>query len=455
MPLPSSFWTDETGTAFVVQRPADPSLLAPPQLYSSIYYAAPRVIQKLFGFSEISYRIPSILFMGVALFLIARLAARLIHPEAAWFAVFACLALPDLNYYAGDARPYALGICVAAASVYFLVKWLDSGAWIFALLFVVFAALLWRVHFVFWAFYPVFLVYPLVRRAPWRQALPVAIALALALAPVGIEAIQLLQVAGSHVVAPVPSVRLFRQFLMWEVVLICGGCALALSKIARWRAEHPVSLSSAILIFSWWLWPPVCLFVFSRVTGTSLFVARYFSLMLPGSALSATAAAALFIPAARWKQAALALGVAALAVNGQWTELWPAHHPEDWRAASSFADLSADEPDTPVLAVSPFIEAVAPIWSPDYRLPGFLYAPLFVYPVRGRIYPLPIHTSGEYALQLTTEVGLPRRRFIVYGRHWESVPLTKWLAARPELAGWEVSQNRFGDVMVAVFDKSL
>ena len=43
MPLPSSFWTDETGTAFVVERPADPSLLAPARLlYSSIYYAAPR-----------------------------------------------------------------------------------------------------------------------------------------------------------------------------------------------------------------------------------------------------------------------------------------------------------------------------------------------------------------------------------------------------------------------------
>jgi hypothetical protein len=147
MPLPSSFWTDETGTAFVVERPADPSLLAPARLlYSSIYYTAPRVAQKLFGFSEISYRLPSILFMGIALWLIARIAARLIHPEAAWFAVFACLALPSLNYYAADARPYALGICLAAASIYCLIEWLDSSTWIFAGLFVVCAALLWRVH---------------------------------------------------------------------------------------------------------------------------------------------------------------------------------------------------------------------------------------------------------------------------------------------------------------------
>jgi hypothetical protein len=456
MPLPSSFWTDETGTAFVVERPADPSLLAPARLlYSSIYYTAPRVAQKLFGFSEISYRLPSILFMGIALWLIARIAARLIHPEAAWFAVFACLALPSLNYYAADARPYALGICLAAASIYCLIEWLDSSTWIFAGLFVVCAALLWRVHVVFWAFYPVFFIYALARRAPWRQALPVSLALALALTPVALDAIQLLHVASTHVVVPVPSIQVFRQTLLWEPVLICGVSALLLTKIARWRTEKTVPLRSAILIFSWWLWPPACLFVFSRATGTSLFVPRYFSLMLPGVALSATAAATLFIPAARWKHVTLALGIAALAINGRWTGLWPQHSPEDWRSASSFADLSADEPDTPVLAISPFVEAIPPVWSPDYGLPGFLYAPLFVYPVRGRIYPLPAQTSGEYALKLMAEVGFPRRRFILYGRDQELAPLMKSLAARPELGGWEVSANRFGSLIVVVFAKSL
>src|ERR1700677_1754451 len=123
--------------------------------------------------------------------------------------------------------------------------------------------------------------------------------------------------------------------------------------------------------------------------------------------------------------------------------LWPQHSPEEWRSASSFAVLSADEPDTPVLAISPFVEAIPPVWSPDYGLPGFLYAPLFVYPVRGRIYPLPAQTSGEYALKLMAEVGFPRRRFILYGRDQELAPLMKSLAARPELGGWEVSANRF------------
>ena len=110
MPLPSSFWTDETGTAFVVQRPTDPSLTVVSQVPASVYYVLPRFADRLFGFSEISYRFPSVVLMGVALFIIGRLAARLLDPGAAWFAVFACLAIADFNFYAIDARPYALGI---------------------------------------------------------------------------------------------------------------------------------------------------------------------------------------------------------------------------------------------------------------------------------------------------------------------------------------------------------
>ena len=71
---------------------------------------------------------PLMLAMGLALFLISRLAARLIHPRAGWFAVFACLGLTSFNFFAADARPYALGICVASGAALLLIRWLDSGA---------------------------------------------------------------------------------------------------------------------------------------------------------------------------------------------------------------------------------------------------------------------------------------------------------------------------------------
>src|SRR5690348_15572162 len=151
MPLPSSFWLDETETVFVARHgPAHWSLAeTAPQAWKSIYYPVARLSAACFGSSEVAYRIPSVLLMGAALFLIARLAARLIHPQAGWFAAFACLTLRGINYEAADARPYAMGMCVAAAAMLFLVHWFDSARWRDGLLFVLFAALLWRVHLLF------------------------------------------------------------------------------------------------------------------------------------------------------------------------------------------------------------------------------------------------------------------------------------------------------------------
>ena len=59
MALPSSFWVDETVTAFVVERPHDPSLAVAPQVPASIYYWLPRMAVRLGGASEVVYRIPS------------------------------------------------------------------------------------------------------------------------------------------------------------------------------------------------------------------------------------------------------------------------------------------------------------------------------------------------------------------------------------------------------------
>src|SRR5579872_6871656 len=141
MPLGSSFWLDETVTAFVAAHPTDPSLAVAPQVTASIYYWLPREAVRFLGFSEAACRLPSVLAMLLAVLLVARLAARLIHPGAAWFAAFACLGLSGINLYAADARPYALGIAIASGAVWMLVRWLDTRAWTGALGFLLLAAL--------------------------------------------------------------------------------------------------------------------------------------------------------------------------------------------------------------------------------------------------------------------------------------------------------------------------
>lgn len=460
--LPSSFWVDEMVTAFVVAHPGDPSFADAPQVPQSIYYALPQVAQKWFGTSEIAYRIPSELAMAMALLLIGWLAARLLHPQAAWFVVFTCFGLRGINYHAGDARPYALGIAVAAAALCFLVRWLDAAHWLDAAAFVLFASLLWHVHLIYWPFYLVFAIYPLVRllthetSVKWTHALAVFGVLAVTLIPVAISAIKLQRAAGAHVITEVPDFRSFEHEIRWTFVAICGGSAWLVGRLLGWLRQKPVSRSSLTLIAAWWLGQPLVLFLYSHVTGNSVFIGRYVSIAVPGTALAATAVAASFIPANRWRVAALALGIGVLAVAGQWQTRWPRHDNSDWRAASQEVNRLSLGKETPVIVPSPFVEARSPVWTPDYHLPGFLYSHLPFYPLKGKIYLFPFEKKDgqEYARQLTAGTLSSTGRFLIYGGDRNVKYWTGWFAAQPELTGWTNRIEKFGDVEVGVLMKN-
>jgi hypothetical protein len=479
MPMFSSFWVDEMGTVFVVrQGGTHPSFAVAPQVPQSIYYVLPRAAQAVLGYSEFAYRLPSGLAMMAALALIARLAARLIRPEAAWFAVFACLALGGFDYQASDARPYALGTLIAAAAFLFLVRWMDSGRWRDAAGFLVPAALLWRVQLVFWPMYLAFAVYTAVRLLWWGgppgprtgplagppaegrrylHTIAVFAALALALVPTALDAMRLFRQAGAHVVVAQPNLLALLNSLKLGLVLVCGAGAWLWSRLQPAEWERPkIGPASLVLVLGWWLAQPLGLFAFSWLTGSSIFVSRYLFLSLPGCALAATAVAAHFIPAKRWNLAAAALGIGLLAMNGQWSRWWPPHHNSDWRSAAAAVRAHAAA-DTPVICASPFIEARPPVWTPEYRLPGFLYAQLYVYPVPGRIYLFPFEPSPEayrFAGSLVRGALPATGRFLVYGGAGQAGYWRDWFAKQPELADWHVARlGPFRDVEVYRFNK--
>ncbi len=460
MPLGSSFWVDEAETAFVVHHGVHhPSLAIIAPALVSVYYWLPRASEALFGFSEAVERLPSFVALAIALFFIARVAARLIHPQAAWLAVFACLTLRVFNYEAADARAYALGTCVAAASLWLLIRWLDSGGWIDGLLFLAAAALLWRVHLVYWPFYFVYAIYFLARsdrKASWVQAIAISAGLVLALLPVVISALAMSREAALHVFAPLPSWSELGSSFKVRLVAACALGALIYARWQRWqRVEAVPSVSAIALIAGWWAVQPIGLFAYSHISGTSVFTTRYVSIALPGAALAATAAAAFFIPRSRWQPLALAMGIAALIFGGQWSELWPPHHNSDWRGAARAVKALGLDPSTPVLVVSPFVEAKPPVWSPDYPLPGYLYCPLDVYPVNSKLFLLPYGDSpaGKQYAETLAQSTLPAAgRFLIHGPAADVARWREWFAARPEFARWRSRQlGPFLDVDVVLF----
>jgi len=466
MPLASSFWLDETATVFVARHGSNhPSLAAvAPQAWRSWYYSIIHAWGTLFGFSEVATRIPSVLAMLASLPLIARVSARLIHPESSWFAVFACFALPGLNYQAANARPYALGMCLFAAALLFLIRWLDTGAWPDALLFVACAASVLYVHLLFWPSGLVFPLYAVTRIATGktpvgrtRAALTFAL-WAVTLAPVSVQTISLLREAQEHVIVRPPSLVQFLRSLQLPLILACAAGAWIASRVWHWKpARFALTAPAILLIAGWWLCQPVLLFCFSWLSGESVFVGRYLDLALPGAALAATAVSARFIPSGSWRPLSAALAVGALLLGAQWRQLWPRHHDSDWRAAAAAVNRAeSGSTEIPVISISPFIEAKPPVWTPAYPLPGFLYAHLSVYPIRGKVYLFPFENSpaaASFAATLSSGVLLQSRRFLIYGwgpqvRYWH-----EWFAGRPQFADWsERTLGPFADVDVVEFD---
>jgi hypothetical protein len=404
--------------------------------------------------------------MGITLFLVAWLARRLIHPQAAWFAVFACLAMPGFNFQAANAKYHALGACIAIASFVFLLRWLDSARWRYALLYILFAALLWRVHLLYWPLYIIFAIYAIVRLArretavQWSQVAAVFSTLGLALLPVVFNALALLPEARAHVVVPLPTFAdLLRELQLW-LILLGGFCALLWGALHLEKSERPAcrpSLDSWTLILGFWLILPLCLFAYSLLTGTSVFVRRYLFVGLPAVALLTTALVGLFIPMRNWKQAAVILGAGALLVLGQWEKLWPRHaYQEDWRTAAQRVNELPVDPDIPVVFPSRYIEATPPAWRPNYPLPSFLYAPLSVYPILGKPYLFPKANSPEaelFATHLSVETLSRSKRFLIYGRDFQVQFWRAWFSRRPEFAPWtHQSLGPFGSIDVVVFE---
>ena len=465
MPLSSSFWLDETATIFVAHYgAAHPSIVAVGSQWHSWYYPAIRMNGEIFGYSEVAARMPSILAMAVLLALLAALVRRLIHPEAAWFAVFACLALPGLNYQAANARPYGIGMCALTAALLFLVKWLDSARWRDALLFAASAALVLHIHLMFWPSCLVFVLYAAVRLirgetpVAWPHALLVFAIWAVALLPVVADMLSLLREARTHVVVPLPSLLQFVRSLELTLVLGCAAAAWAIAGVLRWRSDaRKVSLSAIVLIGGAWLCQPILLYAFSWLTGESVFVPRYLQLALPGAALAATAMAAPFIPGGQWRRLAAILAVGVLIFGGQWRQLWPRHHNSDWRAAARAVNRLEAAGAIPVICPSSFIEARPPVWRPGYPLPGFLYAHLAVYPISAKTYLFPFENSPQaesWASALAPGDLSSSRRFLIYGWQPQVDFWRDWFARRPEFKGWHQQRiGPFADVDVVLFEE--
>lgn len=124
-----SYTPDESATMSAVHRsfPELVRMLGNIDAVHGLYYMLMWVVVRVVGTGELATRMPSALAMAVAVAATVAIGRRLVSPRAGLAAGLILAALPEVSFYAEDARPYAVMAAFATLACYALVRVLDAG----------------------------------------------------------------------------------------------------------------------------------------------------------------------------------------------------------------------------------------------------------------------------------------------------------------------------------------
>jgi mannosyltransferase len=377
---------------------------------------------------EPALRLPSLLAMIVAAFLLYRLGRILADRRTAALSVIAFLCIYEVSFAAIDARPYALGLALLLASMLYFWKYLDSQKRLHAVLYVVTSTLVVYTHYLIALALVAQLVYG------WRFKRKLALlwlAIGALCVPLSGQLLNSYSTRKSHSFAPAPELSAIVAALAPPAL----AAAVFLTVILSRRAPAAPRQIPYLFLLIWAFFPPVFLFLISTFTDTSLFMPRYF--------LGAAPALALLAGHALSRRASVLLSGAALVlVFGimNW-HVFAYHALEDWRGAMAALNAQA-APADPVLVASGFVEGT----PEDINRRDVLFSPQLAYPI-SHMFRLP-HDPSERALP--PDLVSANRIFFVGFQSQMQYP--SWIVQR--LRGYRAQPiGTFGEVVVIRFDR--
>jgi hypothetical protein len=467
-PIRSSFWLDETGTAWIVKDGPGLALERSSEFTGghAAYYVLAAVTAQTLGRSEWALRVPSLVFMALAALTLHALASRLFGSMAAAFAVLLFVTSETVAFEACNARPYALVTFLALLSTLLLVIWCDKPSLFRGAAYAVLAALVLYVHDLFGTVYVVHILYAFRRHRRERRIQLLALLLLMA------GVILLLLPRAGHILSLSSrreAVSFAAKPLLPDLVtgvfrpLMLGPVALAVLLFSRglgWADAEGDSDSSSnreghalasLLLFV----PPGLLFAASRVSGTSVFVERYFLVSVTGLALLLGRLSALLGARGRGRWRLIALMILLVTVPALTS---PRHHSNDWRGAARALNEANKDSSMPVLLHPGYVEQKQYDWLDDKKRIPYLSAPLEAYPVRGKTMLLPYDAHAEQSLArldaLAARMGGPAR-FALVARTVAEKPFRAWLDGRFRPLGYEARDlGPFGNVNVVLYERT-
>jgi Dolichyl-phosphate-mannose-protein mannosyltransferase len=433
MPLGSSFWGDEAGTFWTVKDGLR-AMLGRMQLWpntSPLFGVISWAAYRIGGAHEYALRLPSLVAIALASWLLYRLAVRLLDSASALPAVAVFICLQPVVIAACEARPYALVLALGIGATLAIVRWLDTGFEGYAAAYLAAAVLLLYTHPLT---FPLILTHALYAVLRLREGTPVrgkqlvgaALAMGILMLPQLPMLLEYGRGAGSHIYVGRPYFAGFAETLVPSELIMGAGLGLFIAwrlgfrqregRLSLSRRFEPIPMSSQVLLFALLMVPAGLFFAISVFTPIKTFLIRYIIVSNIGLALLAGAGIGRLQPAWARNVVTSSILLCSLAAFGAFGHLWPLHHNQDWRGALALVKAIAGPTGMPVIFQSPYIESTALLPGAGDDPPEFLTAPVVMYPVDTRVIPVPLTFNQRSIAYMNAKV-IPEtekaRRFLL------------------------------------------
>lgn len=130
-----SLWLDEATSALVAQKHTFLEIIkyfSPGDFHPPLYYLILNTWGKLFGYSEISMRFPSILFSIGTIYTVYKICRQVVTKEVQYLSIFSailCSISPLFIYYSQEARMYSLSSLLTTLLLYLFIRQKSSIAY--------------------------------------------------------------------------------------------------------------------------------------------------------------------------------------------------------------------------------------------------------------------------------------------------------------------------------------
>jgi uncharacterized membrane protein len=458
LPLTSSLSLDEFGTWWVTNGSFGEILSRARLFPQSVPYAAIVWLARAAGGSgELVLRLPSLLAAGLAAYWLFRLGRELFDRETGLLAAGIFVGVPQICFAAGDARPYAFGVLATVGALWMLVRWLDRGRAGAAVGYVLLASAAVYFQYLFAAMLVAHAAYAIRRWKRGDGARPAHLFLAAAgiaflTAPAAWMAQEIGRDRALHAFEPMPGLTallrtllstsvlaaLLASFLVWWMLGLAGSRRLA--SVWSRPLREPDGKRGPAQDALWLLGlsavvPALLLFVVSRATGASVFVARYMMCMIPAQALLMAWLLRGVRPASGQRAVLAGYLIVMLLARG----LKVAHSSEDWRGAT--AAVAGANGSHPVLLSGTYTESRNVAWVQDAGHASYMRAPLDYYAAGGPTSVLPLFAGRDaeaYVEGLLDSVTGLGDRFALIERSSKFPSWAPWLDARLRPKGYRM-----------------